>query len=1254
MAVGLLALAAVALYIFGERTYLHVSRTGRRVYWALTAAAGAAALAEAAARIDIAWLVLSAVRERVGGEREREEGEAFRLSFDGLPKNRNLLLDDAQPRPQKKNKKQKQIIAASYVEDEVQKTVYLTRFSVGEGSGGSFGDGGGGSGSGSSHGSINRRGSPEAEGKAAALDAAAAAISRHRGVTLSASQALARVGGGLSRERARILEVLAGCDSSAELNFVLSRVNLPALLEATGGDGRVAELLTSHPPRGRLPDLSVLSRAAFVDALQKLGMRHRPKRQGWAAAVLLVRECFFFISNIDLDNNKASSLRRRSPLEESNEKTLTERKKTKQATRGLELTRLKSLLDDGGDHHSFFRLAYHDLQGVYRTAVLQHVAAEGDALLAAWHLAHPGGPPGVTLKVVSDIDDTLVCSGGHYPAGVDRRLPKGCPYPGACALLNELDAGHALRVSEAVAARLAELDKSNSNNATAAAANADDGDESGGEGKRSKERDGTCTPRGSSPPPSPRLCAIFPPPESSQFSFSSSSSSSSAAAAAVAAAAAAAASGNGGQQPSTTTDAETALIRRVARGAAARTRGALLAPWSSEFEQAAWHRITQAAQAPSSSSSSLQHQSGSGSSNKQPSSPTSSSSQTQQQQQQQQQHASSSAPLPPPPPPGGRLHQRGGHLAFLSARPETYKGLTEATSYRHIFAPLIDGRHLHQAPLLLLGSMRAGPRALWRYLLRDDIPRAGAKGGGGRTAAEEAAAAAIAAAAAAAAAASSMDPSSASSSSSAATATATLPAATKSPPPPDGLSSQLYFSIFRRKLEQFEKYAALHREAAFVFLGDNGQGDVLLAEELHRRSRARTSGRSSQSGGSSSYSSHTSSSPFNLVAAFILRVTPVTATLSSLRCSKANKAAWLASWRSEGIYFHKTFVGVAARAATLGLIDAAGLQRVALEASWGLRAARAAHAFSHVDWSRVARQLNKDARAANGWLPGSMRLAPLRVGGDDGSAAFDVIKGDRGGDRSDREQGAQLQTRRSLPRATTREGGSPPPRSPSPEGGTSAAAKAEQQQPMINSPPRPPFPSSTKANANGAPVSTRAMSTPPVMLRLPHSSSSSSAAAAPSASASIPAPIASHSSRRASRGGSPSPGGSSPLFGTSPVSAWPPSWSAGLSSAATAAAAATAASAAAAPKRPGSSSRGSSPAPAVAPAVAVAAAAAAAPAEPALDDKEEEEGEEASVVVAAGDAKAGDEDDATANGDEDDEGDAGTPPPSPPPRTPAM
>ena len=32
--------------------------------------------------------------------------------------------------------------------------------------------------------------------------------------------------------------------------------------------------------------------------------------------------------------------------------------------------------------------------------------------------------PGVMLKVVSDIDDTLFSSGGSWPAGIDNRYPK--------------------------------------------------------------------------------------------------------------------------------------------------------------------------------------------------------------------------------------------------------------------------------------------------------------------------------------------------------------------------------------------------------------------------------------------------------------------------------------------------------------------------------------------------------------------------------------------------------------------------------------------------------------------------------------------------------------------------------------------------------------------------------------------------------------------------------------------------------------
>lgn len=50
------------------------------------------------------------------------------------------------------------------------------------------------------------------------------------------------------------------------------------------------------------------------------------------------------------------------------------------------------------------------------------------------------------MQVVSDIDDTLMSSGGSYPAGRDMRYPHNCVYPGVLAFYNELDAGHVLRV----------------------------------------------------------------------------------------------------------------------------------------------------------------------------------------------------------------------------------------------------------------------------------------------------------------------------------------------------------------------------------------------------------------------------------------------------------------------------------------------------------------------------------------------------------------------------------------------------------------------------------------------------------------------------------------------------------------------------------------------------------------------------------------------------------------------------------------
>ena len=60
-------------------------------------------------------------------------------------------------------------------------------------------------------------------------------------------------------------------------------------------------------------------RAVLVDALQKVGLRYRPRRPAWAARLLL-------------------------------------------ETRGAALTALKAYVDDGGDYHSTYKLAYHDLQ----------------------------------------------------------------------------------------------------------------------------------------------------------------------------------------------------------------------------------------------------------------------------------------------------------------------------------------------------------------------------------------------------------------------------------------------------------------------------------------------------------------------------------------------------------------------------------------------------------------------------------------------------------------------------------------------------------------------------------------------------------------------------------------------------------------------------------------------------------------------------------------------------------------------------
>jgi hypothetical protein len=55
---------------------------------------------------------------------------------------------------------------------------------------------------------------------------------------------------------------------------------------------------------------------------------------------------------------------------------------------------------------------------------MEHVLAEGKAVMVEFARLAPNGPPGVVLKLLSDVDDTVFSSGGSFPAGSDTRYPK--------------------------------------------------------------------------------------------------------------------------------------------------------------------------------------------------------------------------------------------------------------------------------------------------------------------------------------------------------------------------------------------------------------------------------------------------------------------------------------------------------------------------------------------------------------------------------------------------------------------------------------------------------------------------------------------------------------------------------------------------------------------------------------------------------------------------------------------------------------
>jgi len=113
-----------------------------------------------------------------------------------------------------------------------------------------------------------------------------------------------------------------------------------------------------------------------------------------------------------------------------------------------ELSDLKTLADARGNWYCMSKLIYDDIRSdMVRQDILNHIQREAKVQYAhlkmktkrSKQLKDKGH---AWRKILSDVDDTLTCSGGSYPAGVDKRYGKKVVYPGVLAFYRELDLGY--------------------------------------------------------------------------------------------------------------------------------------------------------------------------------------------------------------------------------------------------------------------------------------------------------------------------------------------------------------------------------------------------------------------------------------------------------------------------------------------------------------------------------------------------------------------------------------------------------------------------------------------------------------------------------------------------------------------------------------------------------------------------------------------------------------------------------------------
>jgi hypothetical protein len=203
----------------------------------------------------------------------------------------------------------------------------------------------------------------------------------------------------------QIIAIITEADAN-ELNLIVNNVEL-GLLFYKVKDHKIARRfnrtnLLTLLAIDRISELVVPSRAALLDGLQRMKLSAHPQSEKYVLNI---------ITN----------------------------------TKGDELSELKTLTDNKGDVNSMHKLIYTDIRSPsIKESILKYIAHEASVQRAHSEIGSKKGKRRGLLawrKVLSDVDDTMTCAGGSWPAGMDTSYPKKAVYPGVLAFYRELDLG---------------------------------------------------------------------------------------------------------------------------------------------------------------------------------------------------------------------------------------------------------------------------------------------------------------------------------------------------------------------------------------------------------------------------------------------------------------------------------------------------------------------------------------------------------------------------------------------------------------------------------------------------------------------------------------------------------------------------------------------------------------------------------------------------------------------------------------------